>query len=53
MTPARISGNLAKPLSITLDAEELEKLDTMAENGKQTRFIKPPWPVVLGFEDWI
>ncbi|KIM26720.1 hypothetical protein M408DRAFT_179917 [Serendipita vermifera MAFF 305830] len=53
VTPARIAGNLSKPLSITLDAEELEKLDTLAENGKQQRFIKPPWPVVLGFEDWI
>jgi len=53
VTPARISGNLSKPLAITLSTEELESLDTLAQNGKQTRFIKPPWPVVLGFEDWI
>jgi glycerol 2-dehydrogenase (NADP+) len=40
-------------LEVKLDADELEQIDTLAENGKQQRFIKPPWPVVLGFEDWI
>lgn len=53
VTPSRIADNLAKPLVVKLEPEELEKLDTLAENGKQNRFIKPPWPVVLGFEDWI
>ncbi|KAG8816107.1 hypothetical protein FRB91_000670 [Serendipita sp. 411] len=53
VTPSRIADNYAKPLSVTLTPEELERLDTLAENGKQSRFIRPPWPVVLGFEDWI
>jgi glycerol 2-dehydrogenase (NADP+) len=53
VTPSRIADNLVKPLAVRLTAEEFEKLDTLAENGKQNRVIKPPWPVVLGFEDWI
>lgn len=53
VTPARIKKNVEAPLAVNLTDEEFQKLDTLAENGKQKRLIKPPWPVVLGFEDWI
>jgi glycerol 2-dehydrogenase (NADP+) len=53
ITPSRIADNISKPLNVTLSAEEFARLDALAEGGKQQRFIKPPWPVVLGFEDWI
>ena len=49
-TPERISSN-AKPAS--LSAEDVKKLDDLAgPGGKQNRLIRPPWGVVLGFEDW-
>lgn len=53
VTPSRIADNISKPLSVKLSPEEFARLDALAESGKQQRFIKPPWPVVLGFEDWI
>ncbi|CCA75159.1 probable aldehyde reductase [Serendipita indica DSM 11827] len=53
VTPQRIADNLSKTISVSFTPEEFEQLDTLAENGKQQRFIKPPWPVKLGFEDWI
>jgi len=53
VTPSRIADNISKPLSVKLSPEEFARLDALAEGGKQQRFIKPPWPVVLGFEDWI
>lgn len=53
VTPSRIVDNISKPLSVELSPEEFARLDALAEAGKQQRFIKPPWPVVLGFEDWI
>jgi len=53
ITPSRILDNVSKPLSVKLSPEEFTRLDALAEAGKQQRFIKPPWPVVLGFEDWI
>ena len=53
VTPSRIADNISKPLSVKLSPEEFARLDALAEGGKQQRFIKPPWPFVLGFEDWI
>ncbi|KAF8605072.1 Aldo/keto reductase [Ceratobasidium sp. AG-I] len=49
VTPARIESNLK---AATLDTSDVEKLDSLAASGKQQRFVKPAWPVVLGFEDW-
>jgi len=53
VTPSRIADNTSKPLSVKLSPAEFARLDSLAEAGNQQRFIKPPWPVVLGFEDWI
>ncbi|KAG9087623.1 hypothetical protein FS749_002793, partial [Ceratobasidium sp. UAMH 11750] len=50
VTPERIESNLK---AAPLDASDLEKLDSLAASGKQQRFIKPAWPIVLGFEDWV
>ncbi|KAG8699714.1 hypothetical protein FRC09_006444 [Ceratobasidium sp. 395] len=50
VTPERIEANLK---AAPLDASDLEKLDSLAASGKQQRFIKPAWPIVLGFEDWV
>lgn len=49
VTPARIESNLK---AAALDASDVEKLDSLAASGKQQRFVKPAWPVVLGFDDW-
>lgn len=49
VTPERIEANLK---AAALDAADVEKLDSLAASGKQQRFIKPAWPIVLGFEDW-
>jgi glycerol 2-dehydrogenase (NADP+) len=40
VTPERIASN-AKYAK--LDQEDVEKLDALAANGKQSRLIKPPW----------
>ncbi|QRW05233.1 aldo/keto reductase family protein [Ceratobasidium sp. AG-Ba] len=50
VTPERIDSNLK---AAPLDASDVEKLDSLAAAGKQQRFIKPAWPIVLGFEDWV
>ncbi|KAI0084074.1 Aldo/keto reductase [Irpex rosettiformis] len=52
-TPARISANLEGGLAAlkALTKEDIEKLDKAAE-GKQKRFIMPPWGINLGFENW-
>ncbi|WVO12668.1 hypothetical protein L204_100273 [Cryptococcus depauperatus] len=49
VTPSRIESNLK---AINLDEEDLEKLNKLAENGKQTRFNTPPWHSDFGFPDW-
>jgi len=53
VTPSRIADNISKPLSIKLSPEEFASLDALAEGDKQQRFIQPPWPVDLGFKDWV
>ncbi|PPQ74919.1 hypothetical protein CVT26_011355 [Gymnopilus dilepis] len=54
VTPARIASNFTGAIAAAekLDAADLEKLDGLAAAGKQKRFITPPWPVDLGFENW-
>ncbi|KJA17611.1 hypothetical protein HYPSUDRAFT_170377 [Hypholoma sublateritium FD-334 SS-4] len=54
VTPARIASNFTGALAGAekLDTLDIEKLDGLAANGKQKRFITPPWPVELGFEHW-
>ncbi|KAF8155692.1 NADP-dependent oxidoreductase domain-containing protein [Crassisporium funariophilum] len=54
VTPARIASNIAGASAAAekLDATDIEALDALAANGKQKRFITPPWPVELGFEHW-
>lgn len=49
VTPARIESNLK---TIKLDEEDMNKLDKLAEGGKQTRFTAPPWGSDFGFPDW-
>ncbi|CAE6431134.1 unnamed protein product [Rhizoctonia solani] len=49
VTPERIESNLKYAV---LDAADVEKLDSLAASGKQQRFVKPAWPIVLGFPDW-
>ncbi|KAJ7587352.1 Aldo/keto reductase [Mycena floridula] len=38
--------------STALTAEDIAELDGLAADGKQKRFIMPPWPVELGFDNW-
>ncbi|KAF9051642.1 NADP-dependent oxidoreductase domain-containing protein [Panaeolus papilionaceus] len=54
VTPARIASNFngAITAATKLGAPDIEKLDSLAASGKQRRFITPPWPVDLGFENW-
>ncbi|PPQ88788.1 hypothetical protein CVT25_010474 [Psilocybe cyanescens] len=54
VTPARIAANFTPAITAAekLDAADLDKLDGLAAAGKQKRFITPPWPVDLGFENW-
>ncbi|KAF8655356.1 hypothetical protein AX16_003091 [Volvariella volvacea WC 439] len=54
VTPARIGANFTGALSATskLDQADIQQLDELAANGKQKRFITPPWPVELGFDNW-
>ncbi|PFH45297.1 hypothetical protein AMATHDRAFT_161044, partial [Amanita thiersii Skay4041] len=54
VTSARIAANLGGTIegASKLDKADLEQLDKLAANGKQKRFVTPPWPVELGFEDW-
>ena len=44
-TPSRIDANLSGFLDALgkLDDSDVEKLDGVAANGKQKRFIMPPW----------
>jgi len=54
VTPSRIASNLAGTLTAVgkLDKEDIAELDGLAASGKQKRFIMPPWPVDLGFDNW-
>ncbi|KAF5311011.1 hypothetical protein D9619_007737 [Psilocybe cf. subviscida] len=54
VTPSRISANFTGALAATktLGATEFASLDGRAADGKQKRFITPPWPVDLGFDNW-
>ncbi|WRT67888.1 uncharacterized protein IL334_004862 [Kwoniella shivajii] len=49
VTPSRIEANLHV---IKLEKDEVEKLDKLAENGKQTRVNSPPWGSDFGFPHW-
>ncbi|KAF8348456.1 NADP-dependent oxidoreductase domain-containing protein [Amanita rubescens] len=50
----RIAANFNGALTgaAKLEKSDIELLDGLAANGKQKRFIMPPWPIDLGFEDW-
>ncbi|KAJ7616557.1 NADP-dependent oxidoreductase domain-containing protein [Roridomyces roridus] len=55
VTPSRIVSNVKGALDARekLTDADVEALDKLAgEGGKQKRFIMPPWPVDLGFENW-
>ncbi|KAF5319189.1 hypothetical protein D9619_008572 [Psilocybe cf. subviscida] len=54
VTLSRISSNFAGALAATrtVSAIEFASLDSRAADGKQKRFITPPWPVDLGFDNW-
>ncbi|GLB42464.1 putative aldo keto reductase [Lyophyllum shimeji] len=54
VTPSRIASNLAGSLAAAqkLEVADIAELDGLAAGGKQKRFITPPWPVDLGFENW-
>ncbi|GJJ15098.1 hypothetical protein Clacol_009373 [Clathrus columnatus] len=55
VTPSRIEENLrlSQDFASRVSDEDFKILDSIAVNGKQKRFIMPPWPLQLGFEDWI
>ncbi|KAF5390756.1 hypothetical protein D9757_004446 [Collybiopsis confluens] len=54
VTPSRIASNLTGTVAAVgkLDKEDITQLDGLAAGGKQKRFIMPPWPVALGFDNW-
>lgn len=54
VTPSRIASNYTGALTAAkkLTKEDVERLDGLAAAGKQKRFVTPPWPVELGFENW-
>ncbi|TFK19352.1 glycerol dehydrogenase [Coprinopsis marcescibilis] len=54
VTPARIGANIegASAAVAKLTKIDIAELDQLAAQGKQKRFITPPWPVDLGFKDW-
>ncbi|KIY48875.1 Aldo/keto reductase [Fistulina hepatica ATCC 64428] len=54
VTPSRVKSNLKGALAAlkVLTDEDVKQLDGLAAAGKQKRFITPPWPVELGFDDW-
>jgi glycerol 2-dehydrogenase (NADP+) len=54
VTPGRISSNYKGAISAAakLSKEDIAELDGVAAAGKQKRFIMPPWPVKLGFDNW-
>ncbi|KIJ32167.1 hypothetical protein M422DRAFT_234290 [Sphaerobolus stellatus SS14] len=54
VTPERIQANLDGSVEFAKKVEpaDIERLDGVAASGKQHRFIMPPWPVELGFDNW-
>ncbi|EKM75323.1 hypothetical protein AGABI1DRAFT_116442 [Agaricus bisporus var. burnettii JB137-S8] len=54
VTPSRITSNLSGAIRAleTLTKADVERLDGLAAAGKQNRFITPPWPIELGFDNW-
>ncbi|KAG6818971.1 hypothetical protein H0H93_016745 [Arthromyces matolae] len=54
VTPSRIASNLTGTLDAVknLTPADIEELDGLAAAGKQRRFVTPPWPLDLGFENW-
>jgi glycerol 2-dehydrogenase (NADP+) len=54
VTASRIESNFngAIEASTKLIDKDIQVLDEVATGGKQKRFIRPPWGVPLGFEDW-
>lgn len=54
VTPGRVASNYTGSIAALekLDASDIKTLDGLAAGGKQKRFITPPWPVDLGFENW-
>ncbi|KAF7318728.1 Aldo-keto reductase [Mycena chlorophos] len=54
VTPARIKANATGPVDAwaKFSKEDITQLDGLAAAGKQKRFIMPPWPVDLGFDNW-
>ncbi|KAF7763689.1 hypothetical protein Agabi119p4_8226 [Agaricus bisporus var. burnettii] len=54
VTPSRITSNLSGAIRAleTLTKADAERLDGLAAAGKQNRFITPPWPIELGFDNW-
>jgi glycerol 2-dehydrogenase (NADP+) len=57
VSPARIKSNLDNTLATAKKLKEnptdLEELNGVAASGKQHRFIMPPWPIELGFDNWV
>lgn len=49
VTPARIDANKKV---IKLDDDDMKKLDGLAADGKQQRFVSPPWGTDFGYDDW-
>jgi glycerol 2-dehydrogenase (NADP+) len=54
VTASRIASNMTGALIAVqkLNMADIATLDGLAAGGKQKRFITPPWPVELGFENW-
>ncbi|KAG6907615.1 hypothetical protein DXG01_008192 [Tephrocybe rancida] len=54
VTPSRIASNLTGALAAAqaLVKADIAELDGLAAAGKQRRFVTPPWPIDLGFENW-
>ncbi|KAK2461120.1 hypothetical protein APHAL10511_006647 [Amanita phalloides] len=50
----RIAANFTGALvgADKLTKSDIERLDGLADGGKQKRFIMPPWPIDLGFDNW-
>ncbi|KAF8632343.1 hypothetical protein AX15_001927 [Amanita polypyramis BW_CC] len=54
VTNSRITSNITGALKgvSKLEKSDIERLDGLAASGKQKRFVTPPWPVELGFDNW-
>ena len=49
VTPSRIASNLTGTLDVLprIEKAEFEALNALAANGKQKRFVTPPWGASL------